>query len=478
MTVVWLRPPNCRPMAGSVSPVCSRARYMATWRGQATRALRPLDRSSSRESEKASQVSSWTRSTVRRGGRPARRGTGRRAPRRRARRRSARPVSEWKATTRMSAPSSARALVVMRCAIACSAPSSASCDAVVLDALAQDRQARREVGRRELGDEAGLEALEQAGLERGHVGGQAVAREDELAAGLVQRVEGVEELLLGLRLALQELDVVDEQDVGVAEARLEVVDVAGLQRRDELVREALGGRAAHAQAAAVVADVVADRVQQVGLAEAGRPVEEERVVGLAGQLGDGERGGVGEAVGVADDELVERELGMKLALVAGRRRRRRRAAGERGGDRRVGRDDVDVGARARGPRRRTSAARGRSDRRPSCGSRRAPRRRACRRRAREPSAARARSRRSNPVRRCAARSGSPPSHGRAAGSGQASSTPSEWVRRGRRRARRESPGGGEYTSGRTACRGPRGGRRVQPARRGKNVRRAARRGVR
>ena len=103
----------------------------------------------------------------------------------------------------MSAPSSVRALVVMRCAIACSAPSSGSSMRVVLDALAQDRQARGEVRRLELGDEAGLEALEQARLERGHVGGQAVAREHELAAGLVQRVEGVKELLLGLGLALR-----------------------------------------------------------------------------------------------------------------------------------------------------------------------------------------------------------------------------------------------------------------------------------
>src|SRR5689334_17981073 len=35
-TVEWLRPPNCRPIAGRVSWVSSRARYMATWRAKAT----------------------------------------------------------------------------------------------------------------------------------------------------------------------------------------------------------------------------------------------------------------------------------------------------------------------------------------------------------------------------------------------------------------------------------------------------------
>ena len=56
--------------------------------------------------------------------------------------------------------------------------------------------------------------------------GQAVGGEHELAAALVERVEGVEELLLGARLALEELDVVDEQDVGVAVALLEALDSA------------------------------------------------------------------------------------------------------------------------------------------------------------------------------------------------------------------------------------------------------------
>ena len=46
-TVVWLRPPNARPIAGSVWSVSSRARYMATWRGQATSPARLAESSSS-----------------------------------------------------------------------------------------------------------------------------------------------------------------------------------------------------------------------------------------------------------------------------------------------------------------------------------------------------------------------------------------------------------------------------------------------
>ena len=67
----------------------------------------------------------------------------------------------------------------------------------------------------------------------------------------MQRVEGVEELLLGPRLALEELDVVDQQHVDVAEAGLEVSMLPPLSSAEELVRERLAGRVAHGQAGAV-----------------------------------------------------------------------------------------------------------------------------------------------------------------------------------------------------------------------------------
>ena len=50
---------------------------------------------------------------------------------------------------------------------------------------------------------------------------------------------------------------------------------------------------------------MADRVQQVGLAQPGLAVDEQRVVGLGRRLGDRDRGGVGEPVARADDEGVE-----------------------------------------------------------------------------------------------------------------------------------------------------------------------------
>ena len=52
-------------------------------------------------------------------------------------------------------------------------------------------------------------------------------------------------------------------------------------------------------------DRVGDGLHQVGLAQPGGAVDEERVVGLARRFGGGVGGGGGELVGLADDEGVE-----------------------------------------------------------------------------------------------------------------------------------------------------------------------------
>ncbi len=151
---------------------------------------------------------------------------------------------------------------------------------------------------------------------------------------------------------------------------------------DELVRERLDRRVADAQPVARGADVVADRVQEVGLADAGRAVDEQRVVGLAGELGDGERGGVGEAVRVADDELLEGVLRVEAGVVG--RGGVVLGGGAVGGARAialaplrprplVARAHTRRRPQARGPRSRWPAGRARSARRPRRAARAEPR---------------------------------------------------------------------------------------------------------
>ena len=168
-----------------------------------------------------------------------------------------------------------------------------------------------------------------------------------------------------LALLCEELDVVDEQHVDAAVGGLEGLDAAAVERADEVVGERLGGRVAGGQAAAVLGDVVGDRVQQVRLAEPGRAADEERVVGQAGHLGDGERGGVGEPVAVADDELVEGQA--RVELLRGPRpwrlRRGRAPAAASSGPAirtaRPGPSTVSAQARSSRPKRVCDPARGR-----------------------------------------------------------------------------------------------------------------------
>src|ERR1039457_7675087 len=118
----------------------------------------------------------------------------------------------------------------------------------------------------------------------------------------MEGVERVEELLLGLGLALEELDVVEEQDIDMAEARLEVIGLPVAERAEELVREGLTRRATNTETGTVREQQAGDRAQKVRLAHTGRAAHEQRVIGLCGHFRDGQRGGVSEAVAVADHE--------------------------------------------------------------------------------------------------------------------------------------------------------------------------------
>ena len=73
-------------------------------------------------------------------------------------------------------------------------------DVLALGLLLQDGDLGFEVGRLDVGDQSPLEAGAQTVFEVGQLCGRPVAGDDDLLHALVQRVEGVEELLLGALL--------------------------------------------------------------------------------------------------------------------------------------------------------------------------------------------------------------------------------------------------------------------------------------
>src|SRR6266581_8238976 len=92
-----------------------------------------------------------------------------------------------------------------------------------------------------------------------------------------------------------------------------------------------GVKVAHPGAGMLCENEVADRVDQVRLAEAHATVDEQRVVRRSWMFGDLQRRGAGELVGFAGDKTVETKFWNEARAVRVLRSRRHRARGARRG---------------------------------------------------------------------------------------------------------------------------------------------------
>ena len=150
-----------------------------------------------------------------------------------------------------------------------------------------------------------------------------VRGDDDAFVGIMQGIEGMEELVQGSFLAAQELDVVDQEDIHLPIASVELGDLPVplggiLEGVNELVGEFLGVDVSHPERRILDQGVIPDGIEQVGLAQARTAVNTERVEILPGSFGHGQGDGSRETVGVAGDEgvkgrvLVEMGFGVPL----------------------------------------------------------------------------------------------------------------------------------------------------------------------
>lgn len=140
---------------------------------------------------------------------------------------------------------------------------------------ADDSDSGLEVRRGDVGDESPLKAVADPVFQCFQLSGRLVRGDDDLLALGVQLVEGVEELLLHPLFAGEELDVVDEQNVGVAVLVVELCGVLVVDAGDEVVAEFLAGDVDDLVLRMILADLVGDGVHQVGLAQTGGAVDEQ-----------------------------------------------------------------------------------------------------------------------------------------------------------------------------------------------------------
>ena len=115
----------------------------------------------------------------------------------------------------------------------------------------------------------------------------------------------MEKLVLRLLLTGDELDIVHQKQIHIAVLIVKILGRAVFDGAHELVGKLVALDVDDALFRIALVDGVADGQQQVGFAEAGVAVDKEGIVGLAGIFRHGHGGGVGKAVGVADDEMVE-----------------------------------------------------------------------------------------------------------------------------------------------------------------------------
>ena len=140
----------------------------------------------------------------------------------------------------------------------------------------EDRLPELDIGGLHIRDETHGEARKQARFDPVQRLGRAIGGKDQALALGQERVDRVEQFLLRGGLADDELDIVDEQQIEAAQARLELDHLVLLQRLDEFDHEAFGAAIEDAAARMGLEEAVADGVQEVGLALAGPRLEIER----------------------------------------------------------------------------------------------------------------------------------------------------------------------------------------------------------
>ncbi len=201
--------------------------------------------------------------------------------------------------------------------------------ALVVGLGQQDRRARLEVRRFDRHAEPPSQARLQSGFELVDLLRVTVAGQADLLLGFEQRVEGVEKLFLGGVLAGEELDVVDEQRVDRAETPLEFVHAFRAQGLDHRADELFRPQVQHLAGGIAFQHQVACRMHQMGLAQAGAAIQQQRVVGTPRVGGHLHGGGLAELVGLAFHEGFECVMRIHVVLEGLRRGACRHGAGRR-----------------------------------------------------------------------------------------------------------------------------------------------------
>src|SRR5271168_2731003 len=135
-----------------------------------------------------------------------------------------------------------------------------------------------EIGQLNIGDQAPFEARAQALFDGGNFLGRAIGRDDDLLLLIVERIKSVEKFFLGAFAGGNELDVVNHEDVHIAETVAKGRHALEADGGNHFVGKFFSTDVSEPQRRISALERVADSLHQVRLAESYSAVEEKRIV--------------------------------------------------------------------------------------------------------------------------------------------------------------------------------------------------------
>ena len=122
----------------------------------------------------------------------------------------------------------------------------------------------------------------------------------------------MEEFFLGGFLTGNKLNIIDEEQIRFSVFTAELNIFTALQGFNQFIGELVALDIDNIGIGVASANAVGNGIQQVGLTHTGRAVNKQGVIGLTGVIGYSKGCTVGKAVGRANHEAVESELGIKV----------------------------------------------------------------------------------------------------------------------------------------------------------------------
>src|SRR5437764_11198340 len=128
----------------------------------------------------------------------------------------------------------------------------------------------------------------------------------------MQRVESVEELFLHPLFISQELNIVNQQNVNIAELGPERDPPGITQRINQFIGEFFTGNVADGSLRLAALDFVANGLHQVGLPHSHTAIEKQRIVSLGRPFSHRLRGGMGKLIAGANDKRLKSVFRIEL----------------------------------------------------------------------------------------------------------------------------------------------------------------------